>query len=86
MHQAAWRYQLDWGVRCLAQEGKVNVFDIGGKFWLDVDDPKDVAIAERALLNQLQNKPNDGPVSRYLDRPVSRRYLAILVDSPLHPT
>jgi len=76
---------LTGGVRCLAQEGKVNVFDMGGKFWLDVDDPKDVSIAERALLDQLKNKPNDGPVSRYLNRPVSRRISRYLSRLPVTP-
>ncbi|MBW2194050.1 MAG: phosphocholine cytidylyltransferase family protein, partial [Deltaproteobacteria bacterium] len=33
---------LTGGVRCLAAEGRVNVFDIRGRFWLDVDDPKDL--------------------------------------------
>ncbi|MCK4488188.1 MAG: NTP transferase domain-containing protein [Desulfobacterales bacterium] len=64
---------LTGGVRSLAAEGKVNVFDIGGRFWLDVDDPKDLARAERALLDQMRDKPNDGPVSRYINRPVSVR-------------
>lgn len=64
---------LTGGVRCLIAEGKVNVFDIGNRFWLDVDDPKDLYRAERALLDQMRDKPNDGPVSRYINRPVSVR-------------
>jgi len=76
---------LTGGVRCLAAEGKVNVFDIGGRFWLDVDDPKDLARAEWALLDQIRGKPNDGPVSRYINRPVSVRISRYLTRLPVTP-
>jgi CDP-L-myo-inositol myo-inositolphosphotransferase len=48
-------------------------------FWVDVDDPKAFNKAEAALLDHLRDKSNDGPVSRYLNRPISirvSRYLA----------
>jgi CDP-L-myo-inositol myo-inositolphosphotransferase len=76
---------LTGGVRCLVAEGKVNVFDIGGRFWLDVDAPKDLARAERALLDQMRDKPNDGPVSRYINRPVSVRISRHLTRLPVTP-
>ncbi len=76
---------LTGGVRSLAAEGKVNVFDIGGRFWLDVDDPKDLKRAERALLDQMRDKPNDGPVSRYINRPVSVRISRQLIRLPVTP-
>jgi choline kinase len=31
---------LSGGVRCLAKQGKLKAFDIGGTFWIDVDDPE----------------------------------------------
>ena len=64
---------LSGGVRCLATAGKVKALDIQGRFWLDVDDPKALEKAERVLLEQVRDKPNDGPVSRYLNRPLSVR-------------
>ncbi len=76
---------LTGGVRCLAAEGKVNVFDIRGRFWLDVDDPKDLDRAERELLGQMRDKPNDGPVSRYINRPVSMRISRHLARLPVTP-
>jgi len=76
---------LTGGVRCLAAEGKVNVFDIGGRFWLDVDDPKDLSRAEHKLLDQMRDKPNDGPVSRYINRPVSVRISRHLTRLPVTP-
>ena len=76
---------LTGGVRCLAAEGKANVFDIRGRFWLDVDDPKDLERAERELLDQMRDKPNDGPVSRYINRPVSVRISRHLARLPVTP-
>ncbi|MCK4487760.1 MAG: NTP transferase domain-containing protein [Desulfobacterales bacterium] len=76
---------LTGGVSCLAAEGKVNAFDIGGRFWLDVDDPKDLAMAEWALLDQMRDKPNDGPVSRYINRPVSVKISRHLTRLPVTP-
>jgi len=54
-------------------------------FWLDVDDPKDLARAECALLDQMRDKPNDGPVSRYINRPVSVRISRHLTRLPVTP-
>lgn len=76
---------LTGGVRCLAAAGKVNVMDIGGRFWIDVDDPRTLRQAERALLAQLRDKSNDGPVSRYLNRPLSIRISRYLTRLPLTP-
>lgn len=76
---------LSDAVRCLAAEGKVNVFDIGGRFWIDVDDPKALDRAEQALLERLRSKPNDGPVSRHINRPLSVRISRYLVRTPVTP-
>jgi CDP-L-myo-inositol myo-inositolphosphotransferase len=76
---------LTGGVRILAAAGKVNVFDIGSRFWLDVDNPKDSARAESILLDQLRDKPNDGPVSRYINRPLSVRISRYLSRLPVTP-
>ncbi len=76
---------LSGGVRHLAAEGRVNILDIHGLFWLDVDDPQALDKGERALLTQLRDKPNDGPVARYLNRPVSVRISRILSRFPITP-
>ncbi len=76
---------LSGGVRHLAGAGRVNVMDIAGRFWLDVDDPKTLAQGERVLLTQLRHKLNDGPVSRYLNRPISVRISRILCRLPITP-
>ena len=43
-----------------------------GTWWQDVDTPRDLRTA-RKLLRRSLPKPTDGPVSRYLNRPISTR-------------
>jgi len=76
---------LSAAVKVLADEGKAKAFDINGRFWIDVDDPETFKRAERALLAHLKDKPNDGPVSRYLNRPLSVRISRRLVNTPATP-
>ena len=78
---------LSGGVRELALRGKVNALDIGERFWFDIDDSKAMDMAEHVLLSELGGKSNDGPVSRYLNRPISiriSRYLSKTSISPNH--
>ncbi|MBW1740810.1 MAG: NTP transferase domain-containing protein [Deltaproteobacteria bacterium] len=76
---------LSGGLRCLGEKGKVNVFDIKGRFWIDVDDSVALKKAEKALLSDLRSKQNDGPISRYLNRPVSVRISRYLAKFPITP-
>ena len=64
---------LSAAVQMLAVAGKAKAVEINGHFWIDVDDPETFSRAEKAILNSLQDKPNDGPVSRYINRPLSVR-------------
>jgi len=75
---------LSGGVRILAAEGRARAIPASG-FWIDVDDPSAFRRAEKALLDRLRDKANDGPVSRYLNRPISvlfSRHLAKLDVTP----
>jgi len=76
---------LSGGMRILAAEGRFKAVEIGGYFWIDVDDPAAVGRAEDALLANLRDKPNDGPVSRYLNRPLSVRISRRLVNHRITP-
>jgi len=76
---------LSGAVRILAKNGKANVLGINRNFWIDIDDEKSLKKAEDALISQLRNKPNDGPVSRYLNRPLSIRISKLLVRFPITP-
>jgi CDP-L-myo-inositol myo-inositolphosphotransferase len=61
---------LSGAVRVLAAEGRARAVPVSG-FWIDVDNPAAFKKAEKALLDRLRDKSNDGPVSRYLNRPLS---------------
>ncbi len=58
------------GVRRLAGQGKAKVFDVQERYWLDVDTPHDAKKAETLLYRSLA-KPNDGFISRTINRRIS---------------
>jgi CDP-L-myo-inositol myo-inositolphosphotransferase len=77
---------LSGAVRVLAAGGRARAFHTTrGRFWIDVDDPAAFSRAEKALLGRLRDKANDGPVSRYLNRPLSVRISRRLVNYPVTP-
>ena len=76
---------LTGGVMKLSSEGRLNAFDIQERFWIDVDQPKDMDKAEHAIITQLRKKPNDGPVSKYLNRPLSALISSYLVKTFITP-
>lgn len=76
---------LSRAVKILAAEGKAKMFEISGRFWIDVDDPAAFRRAENSILADLKDKPNDGPVSRYLNRPISIRISRRLVYRQITP-
>jgi choline kinase/phosphatidylglycerophosphate synthase len=59
-----------------ATDGKVDYVDVTGKLWKDVDTPEDLVAARKVywqILRKELTKPEDGLVSRYLNRPISTR-------------
>ena len=75
---------LSGAVRILGDEGCARAIQIDG-FWIDVDDPAALKKAETALLDRLRDKPTDGPVARYLNRPISVRISRQLVKCNVTP-
>jgi len=75
---------LSGAVRVLAAEGCAKAIPASG-FWIDVDDPAAFHRAEKALLDRLHDKSNDGPVARYLNRPVSGLFSRHLVKLDITP-
>jgi CDP-L-myo-inositol myo-inositolphosphotransferase len=55
-----------------------------GSWWQDVDTPEDLRRVSRLLRRSL-TKDADGPVSRYLNRPVSTRISMGVAHLPIHP-
>jgi|Deesub1362A_J573_1020465.scaffolds.fasta_scaffold00168_33 CDP-L-myo-inositol myo-inositolphosphotransferase len=75
---------LSGGIKVLAAKGKVSAFDIKDAFWIDVDDEERVEKAEKRLLASLK-KTSDGPVSRYLNRPLSLWITKKLLNTRITP-
>ncbi len=76
---------LSDAMRKLADEGKALAADTTGAPWLDVDTPEALREAERRLLARERGKPHDGPVSRWINRPLSRALSRRLVRWPVTP-
>ena len=75
---------LSGGVARLAGAGLATVTDIGDRMWQDVDTPADVKAATRKLLAGVR-KPTDGPIARYINRPISISISRLLVRTPVTP-
>lgn len=57
-------------IRRLARKRDAKVIDVQGRYWVDVDTPRDLKRAE-ALLYESLSKPNDGIISRAINRRIS---------------
>jgi len=64
------KYSLSAANQILSNRGKLKTFDIGDKFWIDVDDRETLQKAKKILLKQLK-KLTDGPISKSLNRKIS---------------
>ncbi len=63
-------------LRAAIARGEVDYVDVTGLLWMDVDTPEELEEARRLLPSLLRRsllKPGDGPVSRYMNRPISTR-------------
>ena len=76
---------LSDGLSELAGEGRARTVDVTGISWLDVDTPDALREAERRLMRDQGSKTRDGPVSCYLNRPVSRWLSRYLVRTTVTP-
>ncbi|MCH7694150.1 MAG: CDP-alcohol phosphatidyltransferase family protein [Proteobacteria bacterium] len=79
------KHGLSDGLRELAGEGRARTVDVTGMSWLDVDTPGALREAERRLMRDQGRKTRDGPVSRHLNRPVSRWLSRYLVRTSVTP-
>ncbi|HIE35704.1 MAG TPA: hypothetical protein EYP89_00505 [Candidatus Omnitrophica bacterium] len=70
---------LSGAIKILAQEKEIEGLDIKGRFWIDIDTEKELNTAQNILLKKL-TKTTDGVISRYLNRPISRRITKILLN------
>ncbi len=75
---------LSGAIQILAAEKRAKAVVLDG-FWIDVDDSTAFERAEQALLTRLRDKPNDGPVARHLNRPLSIGMSRYLVQKDITP-
>jgi len=71
---------LSGGMRRLAVAGRLQAVDIGDRFWFDIDTPAALEEGRRRLLRGVVKPGEDGFVARFLNRPLSLRLSAWLVD------
>ncbi len=76
---------LSGGVRRLAARGKALALDVTGGFWCDLDDEAALKKAEAVLLQRAGGKERDGPVARWINRPLSIRLSRWLARLPVTP-
>lgn len=79
------KYELSDAVQCLIECDKLEVLDIDGRFWCDIDTQKSLEYAKNKMLKSL-GKPTDGIISRYINRKISKRITARIVNRNLTPT
>lgn len=75
---------LSGGIKVLAKDKKARAIDIGRSFWIDVDTVEAYEKAKDFLLHKIKKK-SDGPISRYLNRPLSRKLTKIFASTNLTP-
>jgi choline kinase/phosphatidylglycerophosphate synthase len=73
---------LSDGIQKLADKGLAQIMDIQGLMWQDIDTLEDVKQGGKKIIATL-GKPEDGIVSRYINRPISKSISRWLVKTPL---
>ncbi|MDP3998911.1 MAG: sugar phosphate nucleotidyltransferase [bacterium] len=75
---------LSDGMRILVKEGRLRAFNIKNRFWFDCDTHEDIKFAEKGLLRSL-TKPQDGFISKKLNRRLSTFLTKFLIKTPVSP-
>ena len=72
-------------MKVLIQEQKLYFIEVVADSWLDIDTKIDFSNAKVFLLNFSSSKTNDGPISTYLNRRISKWITSKLVYYPITP-
>ncbi|MHA2275765.1 MAG: CDP-alcohol phosphatidyltransferase family protein, partial [Candidatus Kariarchaeaceae archaeon] len=75
---------LSAAIRILVDDKHAKSVQTKG-FWIDIDDEKAHKKAEKTLMDSLRGKSNDGPVSHWLNRPISTCLSKFLVNFNITP-
>ena len=77
-------YSLSAGNQILAEQGKLEIVDVTGSFWVDVDNVAALKKAKEILIRELF-KPTDGPISKRVNRRFSTKISAYLARYNISP-
>ncbi len=72
------KYELSDAVQCLIDSDNLEVFDVHGRFWCDIDTQESLKYAKNKMLKSLE-KPTDGIISRYINRKFSTKIFTPLI-------
>lgn len=78
------KFYLTDAMKILAKEGRLRSYDIKDGWWADIDTKEDLQFAQNVLLRSL-TKPDDGVISRNVNRKVSTLISRFLLKTPLAP-
>jgi len=76
---------LSGGLRSLIKRSGVKAVPVEEGYWLDIDTYQNLKSASDLLINNLDKKGEDGFVSRYINRPLSRKITGLIADWPVTP-
>ena len=69
----------------LVQQKKLYFIEVSEDSWFDIDTNQDLLKAKNYLLNNSNSKINDGSISKYINRPISKWITSKITDYPLTP-
>ena len=69
----------------IADNNHLCCIEVPARSWMDIDTKEDLEKAKDFLFDAANSKSNDGPVSRYLNRPISNRITKQIVNFPVKP-
>jgi len=69
----------------LVQQKKLYFVEVPEDSWFDIDTSQDLLKAKNYLLNNSNSKINDGSISKYINRPISKWITSKIMDYPLTP-
>jgi len=69
----------------LVQQKKLYFVEVPEDSWFDIDTSQDLLKAKNYLLNNSNSKINDGSISKYINRPISKWITSKITDYPLTP-
>ena len=69
----------------LVQQKKLYFIEVSEDSWFDIDTNQDLSNAKKYLLNNSSSKINDGPISKNINRPISKWITSKITDYRLSP-